>query len=456
MQDNSPRHSTPRRLKHETRILLLALLSGAPALLLATWLLWIADFSVTTKMVTTTLVLLFWWGFAWAVRERVMRPLQTASNLLSALREEDFSVRARSPRHDDALGELMQEINVLSQTLRSQRLGALEASALARTVMTEIEIAVFTFDEGHRLQFVNRAAERLLGRSISQLVGRRASELDLADLLEGDPARTVEHTFPGGSGRYGVRRSSFRQEGRPHQLLVMTDLSRALRDEERQAWQRIVRVIGHELNNSLAPIKSIAGTMGTLLTKTPRPGDWEPDLRAGLTIIASRADSLSRFMDGYARLARLPAPRMQLIDIGDRIQRVARLETRLKVEVDPGPAVRALADGDQVEQLLINLVRNAVDATADARPMGKVQIRWQKAKEFVEIVVQDEGPGLSNPANLFVPFFTTKPGGSGIGLVLCRQIAEAHGGDLSLENRKDRPGCIARLRLPAEAAEKSS
>ena len=161
-------------------------------------------------------------------------------------------------------------------------------------------------------------------------------------------------------------------------------------------------------------------------------------------------------MDGYARLARLPAPRMQLIDIGDRIQRVARLETRLKVEVDPGPAVRALADGDQLEQLLINLVRNAVDATADARPLGKVQIRWQKTKEFVEILVQDEGPGLSNPANLFVPFFTTKPGGSGIGLVLCRQIAEAHGGDLSLENRKDRPGCIARLRLPTEAAEKGA
>ena len=321
--------------------------------------------------------------------------------------------------------------------------------------MTEIEIAVFTFDEGQRLQFVNRAAERLLGRSIHQLVGRSAAEVDLADLLDGNPARTVEHSFPGGSGRYGVRRNSFRQEGRPHQLLVMTDLSRALRDEERQAWQRIVRVIGHELNNSLAPIKSIAGTMGTILAKTPRPGDWEADLRAGLTIIASRADSLSRFMEGYARLARLPAPRRQLIDIGERIQRVASLETRLKVEVEPGPAIRILADGDQLEQLLINLVRNAVDAIVGASPSGKVKIRWQKPKDIVEIIVQDEGPGLSNPANLFVPFFTTKPGGSGIGLVLCRQIAEAHGGDLSLENRKDRSGCIARLRLPAEAVEKN-
>jgi PAS domain S-box-containing protein len=447
------RHSPPRRLKHETRILLLTLLSGTPALLLAICLLWTADFSITSRMVMMILMLLLWWGFAWTVRERVVRPLQTASNLLSALREEDFSVRARSPRHDDALGELMQEINVLSQTLRSQRLGALEASALARTVMTEIEIAVFTFDEGRRLQFVNRAAERLLGRSLQQLAGRSAAELDLADLLEGNPARTVEHSFPGGSGRWGVRRNSFRQEGRPHQLLVMTDLSRALRDEERQAWQRIVRVIGHELNNSLAPIKSIAGTMGTVLTKTPRPGDWESDLRAGLTIIASRADSLSRFMDGYARLARLPAPRRQPVDIGERIQRVAGLETRLKIEVDAGPVVRILADGDQLEQLLINLVRNAVDATAEqAKPTGKVQIRWQKAKEFVEILVLDEGPGLSNPANLFVPFFTTKPGGSGIGLVLCRQIAEAHGGDLALENRRDRAGCIARLRLPAETS----
>lgn len=439
----------PRQLKHETRILLLTLCSGAPALVLAIVLLWRTEFSGGARWTLAVLVTCLWWGLACVVRERVVRPLQTAANLLSALREEDFSIRARSPRRDDAMGEFMQEINALSQTLREQRLGALEASALLRTVMTEIDVAVFTFDETHRLKLVNRAGERLLGRPHEQLLSRTAQELGFTDFLEGEAARTVSLNFPGSAGRWGIRRGAFRQEGRPHQLLVMTDLSRALRDEERQAWQRIVRVIGHELNNSLAPIKSIAGTMGTMMAKNPRPDDWESDLQGGLGVIASRADALSRFMDAYARLARLPAPRMQAVEVGACIGRVAGLETRLKVTVDPGPAMTIQADGDQLEQLLINVVRNAVDATLEGGSGSReVRMGWSKSGDALKVEVQDNGPGISNPANLFVPFFTTKPSGSGIGLVLSRQIAEAHGGTLVLENRDTGPGCVARLRLP--------
>jgi PAS domain S-box-containing protein len=342
----------------------------------------------------------------------------------------------------------MREVNALSGMLREQRLGALEALALLRTVMTEIEVAVFTFDEAQRLQLVNRAGERLLSRPSEQLLGRNAQELGLGELLNGESARTAQLSFPGSTGRWGVRRKSFRQEGRLHQLLVMTDLSRALRDEERQAWQRIVRVMGHELNNSLAPIKSIAGTMGTMLSKPARPRDWETDLQSGLTIIASRADSLSRFMEAYARLARLPAPHPRSVEVSAWIRRVAGLETRLQVEVEPGPALTIRADGDQLEQLLINLIRNAVDATLEVRKGGSVRVGWSKSGGSLEIRVQDDGPGISNSANLFVPFFTTKPDGSGIGLVLCRQIAEAHGGSLTLENRTAAQGCLARLRLP--------
>ena len=437
-----------KKLKHETRILLLTLLSGTPAVVLSMGLLWRSDFSNSLKWTLTVAVPAVWWGLAHAVRERVIRPLQTASNLLSALREEDFSIRARSPRRDDALGELMSEVNSLSQTLRDQRLGALEASALLRTVMTEIEVAVFTFDEAQGLQLVNRAGEKLLARPREQLLGRTAQELGLGELLNGEAARTVQLNFPGSAGRWGIRRNSFRQEGRPHQLLVMTDLSRALRDEERQAWQRIVRVIGHELNNSLAPIKSIAGTMGTMLSKAPRPQDWEADLQSGLTIIAARADSLSRFMEAYARLARLPAPCLRPVEVAAWIGRVAGLETRLKVNVEPGPALTIRADGDQLEQLVINLIRNAVDATLEVRKDGSVKVGWSKAGGSLEVWVKDDGPGISNPANLFVPFFTTKPEGSGIGLVLCRQIAEAHSGSLTLENRKSSHGCEAFLRLP--------
>jgi two-component system nitrogen regulation sensor histidine kinase NtrY len=437
------------KLGLERRLALLTFMAGLPGTAVAAWLLWNTGIPMPAR-ISLSLVLLVWWlALTLAVRRKIRFPLQTLANLLAGMREGDFSARARGSTRDDALGELVIEVNTLADTLRQQRLGAMEATSLLRTVMTEIEVAVFTFDDAQRLQLVNRAGERLLARPLEQLLGRTAPELCLGDLLDGEPARTVQRTFPGGTGRWGMRRSSFRQEGRPRQLLVLTDLSRALRDEERQAWQRLVRVIGHELNNSLAPIKSIAGTMEKMLLKTPRPEDWESDLQNGLAIIASRADSLSRFMEAYARLARLPPPRLQPLNAGAWIRQATGLETRLKVEVEPGPEITIRADGDQLGQLLINLIRNAADAVAEIGNNGRVKVSWSKVGDSLEVCVQDEGPGLSNSANLFVPFFTTKPGGSGIGLVLCRQIAEAHGGSLTLENRKTGRGCEARLRLPA-------
>jgi nitrogen fixation/metabolism regulation signal transduction histidine kinase len=232
----------------------------------------------------------------------------------------------------------------------------------------------------------------------------------------------------------------------PHELLVLTDLSRTLREEERNAWQRLVRVIGHEMNNSLAPIKSIAGSLETLIRKDPPPPDWREDARSGLNVIATRADSLSRFMQAYARLARLPPPQKERIDLGELVRRVAALETRLPVRVVPGPDSWVNADAAQIEQLLINILHNAVDASLETG--GAVSTGWREISECIEVFVVDEGPGLMNTGNLFVPFFTTKPGGSGIGLALSRQIAEAHGGSLSLANRRGRPGCEALLRLP--------
>ena len=330
--------------------------------------------------------------------------------------------------------------------LREQRLGALEATALLRTVMEEINLAVFAFDDAQRLRLVNRAGERLLAQPIERLLGRTAGELGLADCLQGEPTRTLQMTFPGSIGRWGMRRSSFRQGGKPHQLLVLADLSQALREEERQAWQRLLRVLGHELNNSLAPIKSIAGSLGSLLGKEPPPADWKEDMQGGLGVITARADALSRFMEAYSRLARLPQPKLGAVEIELLIRRVAGLETRVPVVLAPGPNLMIQADGDQLEQLLINLLRNAADAALETR--GGVKIGWVKTGSQLEIRVEDEGPGLSNTANLFVPFFTTKPGGSGIGLALSRQIAEAHGGSLTLENRKQGTGCLARLRLP--------
>ncbi len=428
----------------------MALAAGLPGSVIALVLLWTGNYPPRIPWTLTILIVLVWTGFAFAARRRVVFTLKTISNLLAALREGDYSIRGRDAITNDSLGEVVIEVNALGETLREQRLGALEAATLLRTVMAEIDVAIFAFDQANQLRLVNKAGERLLDQPFERLLGRTAEELGLQECLEGDPTRTVQTTFPGGAGRWGLRRGSFREHGLPHHLLVLTDLSKALREEERLAWQRLLRVLGHELNNSLAPIQSIAGSLGDLLAKDPQPDDWREDMQRGLDVIGSRSAALSRFMEAYSSLARLPRPRLQSVDVGSWIQRSVGLETRLSVSVARGPALGIPGDPDQLDQLLINLLRNAVDAALETG--GGVKVGWNKNGRSVEIWIDDEGPGLSGTANLFVPFFTTKPGGSGIGLVLSRQIAEAHGGGLTLENRNGAAGCHAVLKLPLSAS----
>ena len=430
---------------HERRVLQLALLAGLPGIVVSLALLWRDNYSAKVQWTLGLVVLGSWLITAFVLRERVVRPLQTLSNMLAALREGDYSIRARGAEREDALGLAYLEANLLGETLRTQRLGAMEATALLRTVMADIDVAVFAFDDDERLRLVNSAGERLLGHVAQRLLGRTADQVGLADCLVGESPRTIDVTFPGGAGRWEVRRGSFRQNGRPHTLLVLADVTKALREEELQAWRRLVRVLSHEINNSLAPIKSIAGSLQTILDRSARGGDVDEDIRRGLAIIGGRSEALIRFMSAYARLARLPAPQRVPLDVGTWVRRVAALETRLPVRVEGGPPTTIRADGDQLDQLLINLLRNAVDASLETG--GDVCIRWTRQNGTISIMIEDEGPGLPSSANLFVPFFTTKPQGSGIGLVLSRQIAEAHGGALLLENRRGTSGCIATFRL---------
>ena len=435
-----------KKLSYEGRLTLLTLAAGLPATLVSMIFLWGGDYTPKVQWTLTLLIGCCWIGFTLAVRERIIRPLQTTSNLLAALREGDFSVRARGSKPGDALSEVLLEVNDLGGTLREQRLGAMEATTLLRTVMAKIDVAVFTFDHEQRLRLVNRAGERLLAQPSERLLGLTAANLGLAQCLEGESKDPLPMSFPGGAGQWGVRVSSFREHGRPHQLLVLSDLTRPLRIQEVQAWKRLVRVLGHELNNSLTPIKSIASSLKDLASREIPPEDWRQDVNDGLHVIGDRAESLSRFMSAYARLARLPEPKPDHMDVGAWVRRVVELETRLPVALESGPELTIHGDGDQLDQLLINLIRNAVDAATETG--GGVRTGWRTDNSSVEIWIEDEGLGLSNTANLFVPFFTTKPGGSGIGLALCRQIAEAHNGTVTLENRKTARGCLARLRLP--------
>jgi nitrogen fixation/metabolism regulation signal transduction histidine kinase len=434
------------RLSVESRVPLIVLLGGLPAVIISLIWLWTGDHGIEVRWTLTVVVVVSWLLAAAIARERVIRPLQTLSNLLSGLREGDYSVRGAGANEDDALGIAITEINALGNTLQSQRLGALEATALLRTVIAEIDAAIFAFDGDGKLRLANRGGERLLNQPIERLLGRGAETLGLGDYLRDDAPRTLDMSQDGRVTRWEVRRREFRQDGLPHQLLVLTDVSHVLREEERLAWQRIVRVLSHEINNSLAPIKSIARSLQRVLKREPRSPDWEQEALHGLDVIEGRSGSLSRFLQAYARLAQLPKPVLRPIDVESWVRRAVELEERMMAVVCPGPSMTLRADRDQLDQLLINLVRNAVDAASDTG--GGVRVSWTSDESAVVVLVEDEGPGLSDTTNLFVPFFTTKPEGTGIGLALSRQIAEAHGGTLTLENREDRPGARARLRLP--------
>ncbi len=438
-------------MRHDLRLTAWALGLVAPALVVAAWCIWASHWPAAARAVALG-VLVAWSVYALVrLRSSVLGPLRTTAALLQGLREGNYSARARGDEGPDGLGQVLGEVNALADWLQRQRLTEVEASALLATVMAELDAAVLAFDGRRALALANPAAARLFGRPVADLLGQSAAALGCESLLEPLPARLVSLDFPMARGRWEVRHSSFRQDGLAHDLVVLNDVSRALREEERAAWRRLIRVLSHELNNSLTPITSIANSLAQFVDRGPLDASTQADVRRGLGVIEQRAEGLNRFLRGYATLARLPPPTVRDVEVRALVARVVALESSPAVTVADGPDAVLRVDPDQIEQLLINLLRNALDAVRETG--GGVTVEWagDGADQAVEIRVIDEGPGVVPGADVFVPFFTTKPGGTGIGLALARQIADAHGGHVALENRRDRTGCVARVRLPRDS-----
>ncbi|HKD60933.1 MAG TPA: ATP-binding protein [Terracidiphilus sp.] len=439
------RHVRKRQPSALRRAWLFCLLLALPTLLFFAILVWQEHVPTSPAILLLICLLIYLLLISGSLIEGMMRPLQTLSNVVSSLREGDYSFRARGAGSPDAFGELASEINALADLLQKQRVRSLEATALLARILEVMHAPLFAFDRDESLQLVNNAGAQLLGRPLARCFGHSARELGLDGLLiSGD--QTI-HSFGAKPTRWLLRKAQFRQDGIPHTLLLLADVSQPLQEEEQVAWKRLIRVLGHELSNSLAPIKSIAGSLLARAENIARDDDTVRDFRRGLSVVEGRADALHRFVQSYRLLAQLPPPSLKTVHAGPLLERVALLEQRVSVQLDSGPPVVLNADPDQLEQMFINLLTNAVDASI-ANGAKPVRIGWRVAESNLVVGIEDSGLGIANTENLFVPFYTTKPKGSGVGLALAQQIARAHGGEVRLVNREDGPGARAIIHLP--------
>jgi len=432
------------------RVWLYCLLLSLPALIFAAIFGYQNKTSFAPALLLGGCLLLYLGLVAAALIESMIRPLQTLSNVVSSLREGDYSFRARGAgapgdEYKDALAELAWEVNALADLLQKQRVRSLEATALLARILEVMHAPLFAFDRNDLLQLVNNAGLKLLGLPHARCFGHTARELGLDGLLAA-PDQSI-HSFGAKTTRWLLRKAAFRQDGVPHTMLLLADVSLPLQEEEQIAWKRLIRVLGHELSNSLTPIKSIAGSLLARVDAIDGDDATVRDFRRGLGVVESRAGVLHRFVQSYRLLAQLPPPRLRPVSIGPLLERVVLLEQRLAVQLDQGPPANLDADPDQLEQMFINLLTNAVDASL-ANGAQLVRASWKLADSNVLVTIEDHGLGIANAENLFVPFYTTKPTGSGVGLPLAQQIAHAHGGEIQLVNRDDGEGARAIVRLP--------
>ncbi len=439
--------SNKKRVKFEHQLLKYLLVATLVPASLLLFTLWYYQAS-TNLMVLIFLVLFCLIGYcASTLFEKITYQFRTLSNLLEGMAHGDYSLRGRRYGADDSLGQLVGQINGLAETLLEQSSTAHESQHLVRKVIQNIDVAIIAVDENEHIALLNPAAEKLLNVELSQVLHQPLDHI-AQRLLTANTEQVVELSFAKGKRKFKVVRDQYRENGQQHELFFVTDVNVLLRAHELQAWQNLVRVLSHEINNSLAPIASLANTLQTISNKQELNVNFSQNLSESLDIIAERAESLKTFINSYRQLTHLPEPKKVEINLQALLDKIIPLFNQREIVVDCHRQLLVYVDPVQFEQVLINLLKNADEAMVDRSK--SILITVETGADLIVIKIIDHGIGLKNTDNLFTPFYTTKKQGSGIGLVLCRQIIEAHLGDLSLENSSAHQGCIVRIKLPTE------
>lgn len=438
-----------KRRPFEAQLTQLSLFSSVPLLLLLLWVMVYAKVSIWLTLLVALIGGLSVIYTSCRIHQKSAYQFRSLSNLLEAMIQGDYSLRARSYEGDSALDELVASINGLAQRLSSQRTESVESQLLLRTVIEHIDVAIVALSEANDISFINPAAKSLLQLGAKDSNATLLKQLSVVQSFPSGHHQVVELSLGRQQGRFNVHVEEFRELGLQHKLLFITDVRTLLRSEERKSWQSLIRVISHEINNSLSPIASISQTLEGLVNRDEgNVLENKKDVVNGLIIITERANSLSQFVDSYKQLAKFPNPKKQVISVLGLCTKIKYFFENKKIIINSKEDISLFVDPVQFEQVLINLFKNSIEAMLESNLKGVIDIQWNVVNDFVRISIYDEGCGIGNLDNLFVPFYSTKSHGSGIGLVLCRQIVEAHGGYLTITNRVNVQGCCAHIEIP--------